>query len=287
MIGLSRSTAYRNPTKDDSEVEDKLKDLAEKYPTRGVDWYYSRIRLEGLGWNRKRILRIYRKMGLAMRRKCRKRINRPYEEGLSQPIFPNECWSMDFMSDALEDGRKVRILNIIDDYNRACLITECGISMPSERVTRLLEQIIEQRGKPASIRTDNGPEFTSHHFVDWCKENEIETKYIQPGKPHQNGYIERFNRTFREDVLDAYIFENLRQLRVVSQKWQDEYNYGHPHQSLGGMTPVGFEISRRKVIEAYELVKAKMNGSPAVEPALTNSPPSKWALLCEISNGKC
>lgn len=275
-IGLSRSTAYRKPAKDDREVEAKLEELAQKYPTRGVDWYYSRIRLEGLQWNRKRVLRVYRKMGLAMRRNHKKRINRPYEEGLSQPIFPNVCWSMDFMSDALEDGRKVRILNIIDDYNRGCLLTDCGISMPSERVTRYLEQIIEHRGKPESIRTDNGPEFTSHHFTDWCKEKDIKIKYIQPGKPHQNGYIERFNRTFREDVLDAYIFENLGQLRIISQKWQDEYNYGHPHQSLGGMTPKGFEISRRKGIEASELVKAKMNGSPIVEPALTNSSTSKW-----------
>jgi putative transposase len=275
-ISLSRSTAYRKPKKDDSEVEGKLKELAQKYPTRGVDWYYSRIRLEGLKWNRKRVLRVYRKMGLAMRRKFKKRINRPYEEGLSQPILPNVCWSMDFMSDALEDGRKVRIFNVIDDYNRACLSNECGISMPSQRVTRILEQIIELRGKPESIRTDNGPEFTSHHFTDWCKEKNIKTKYIQPGKPHQNGYIERFNRTFREDVLDAYIFEKLSQLRIISQKWQDEYNYGHPHQSLGGLTPIGFEISRRKGIEASEIVKAKMNGSPHVEPALTNSSTSNW-----------
>ena len=150
-------------------------------------------------------------------------------------------------------------------------------------MTRILDWIIELRGQPESIRTDNGPEFTSHHYAMWCEANDIQPHHIQPGKPNQNGYIERFNRTYREDVLDAYIFESLSQLQVMSNKWQEDYNNGHPHQSLKGMTPIGFKYSRSKSIEAYESVKAKVNeGKPST---LTESTPSMGSTLRESSNG--
>lgn len=271
-INLHRSTLNRISTKDDSITEQKLLSLAKHYPTRGLDTYYGKIRLEGLKWNYKRVRRVYNKLNMKLRRKTRKRINRPYTESLSQPLFPNVMWSMDFMSDALEDGRRVRLLNIIDDYNRACLCIEVGISIGSDRVTRILDRIIELYGKPQSIRTDNGPEFTSTTYIDWCKSNSIKAIHIQPGKPKQNGYVERFNRTFREDILDAYIFENIDQLQVKADNWQNQYNYGHPHKSLGRKTPELFKYSRRKIIDAYELVKAKMDDS--IESALTSSSPS-------------
>lgn len=268
-ISLCRTTARYVPIKDDRETEAKLEQLAQKYPTRGMDTYYGMIRLEGLIWNRKRVIRVYRKMGLQLRRKYKKRINRPYKEGLSQPILPNVTWSIDFMSDALEDGRRLRTFNVIDDYNRQCLGIQTGISMPSMGVTRILDEIIETYGKPEAIRCDNGPEFISYHIQQWAVDNGIELKYIQPGKPNQNGYIERFNRTYREDVLDAYLFTDLEQLQITTDYWIDQYNTKYPHQSLGRMSPVGFRYSRRKVIDAYESVKAKMNGSK--EPALTDA----------------
>jgi len=280
-IGLHRSTLNRISTKDDSETESKLKELAERYPTRGMDHYYGKIRMQGLIWNRKRVRRVYNKMGLKMRSKHKRRINRPYTEGLTQPIFPNVTWSMDFMSDGLEDGRKIRVLNVIDDYNRECLSIEVGVSICSQRVTRVLDWIIELKGKPTRVRTDNGPEFTSHHYMDWCEENNIEPMHIQPGKPNQNGYVERFNRTFREDVLDAYIFESIGQLQIKADLWKEEYNTGHPHKALGRMSPVGFENSRRKVIDAYEIVKVKINDSD--ESTLTISTPSIGRELSELS----
>ncbi len=283
VLQWSRSSTYRKTVKDDSEVENKLRQLAEQYSTRGFDWYYLRIRSEGLQWNRKRVLRVSRKLGLVRRRKIKKRINRPYAISITQPIYPNKMWSMDFMSDALEDGRRIRILNIMDDYNRECLSIECGISFPSQRVTRIMEELIDLRGKPESIRTDNGPEFISHHYIGWCSKHEIKPEYIQPGKPNQNGYIERFNRTYRKDVLDAYLFESLAQLRIINEKWKQQYNTQHHHQSLDGKTPIAFRNSRRKVIEAYQSVKAKMNGS--IEPALTDCPPSKYWPLSESQNG--
>lgn len=280
-INLARSTKYRKPVKDDREVEAKLMDLAIKYPTRGLDWYYLKIRHEGLQWNRKRVLRVYRKLNLKLRRKHKKRVNRPYREGLSQPIMPNVTWSMDFMSDALEDGRKSRILTVIDDYNRSCLTIDCGISIPTERVIRTIERIIEQKGKPQQIRMDNGPEFTSHVFSHWCEAQNIRQLFIQPGKPHQNGYIERFNRTYREDILSAYIFESIPQLQIVTDKWRNHYNTEHHHQALGGLTPVVFEYSRRKVISAYEEVKSKMNDSQNSSD-LTSSPSEIGRELHEI-----
>ncbi len=280
-INLARSTKYRTSRKDDTDVEKKLIELANKYPTRGLDWYYLKIRHEGLQWNRKRVLRVYRKLNLKLRRKHKKRVNRPYQEGLSQPILPNVTWSMDFMSDALEDGRKTRILTIVDDYNRECLAIECGISIPAERVIRTIERIIEQRGRPQHIRMDNGPEFTSHVFSHWCEEQHINQLFIQPGKPHQNGYIERFNRTYREDILSAYIFESTSQLQIVTEKWREQYNTEHHHQSLRGLTPKGFEYSRRQIISAYEKIKSKMNDSQSSSD-LTFSPSEIGRKLCDI-----
>jgi len=283
-INLYRSTLDRESTKDDTETENKLNELADRYPTRGMDHYYGKIRMEGLIWNYKRVRRVYLKLGLKLRRKHKRRINRPYKEALCQPLYPNVTWSMDFMSDALEDGRKIRVLNIIDDYNRESLSITVGISMSSERVTRILDELVELKGKPQGIRTDNGPEFTSVNYITWCETNNIVAKFIQPGKPNQNGYVERFNRTFREDVLDAYIFTSIRQMQMKADLWKEEYNNGHPHGSLGRLSPVAFKYSRSKFIDASDKVKAKMNGSLR-SPALTLSPPS-MATLNKYSNEK-
>jgi putative transposase len=260
-IELDRKTSYGTSIKDDSELEAKLREYAQKYPTRGIDWYYLKSRLEGHKWNRKKVLRVYRKLGLVQRRKFKRRLPQNTGLSLAQPIIPNYCWSMDFMSDSLEDGRTVRVLNIIDDYNRECLTIRCGISFPSLRVIRILTELIELKGRPENIRTDNGPEFISHAYKDWCEQNGINDVQIDPGKPNQNGYVERFNRTFREDILDAFIFTSIPQLQIVVDRWVEQYNSGHPHQALLGMTPVGFKYSRHKIIDAYENVKAKLNAS--------------------------
>ena len=259
MVGLARSLFYRKLTKDDSLVEEKLKAFALEFPTRGFDWYYGKIRTEGLKWNRKRVLRVYRKLNLVKRRKVKTRVNKTYTDCLLYPIAPNITWSMDFMSDSLEDGRRIRVFNIIDDYNREAINIEVGLSFPSQRVVRVLDRLKEERGLPEQIRTDNGPEFISYVLRDYCVKNGIELLFIPPGKPNKNGLVERFNRTFREDVLDAYMFESLSQVQVTSDIWREKYNNGHPHQSLGGQTPVAFRFERHKNIEAYELVKAKMN----------------------------
>ena len=228
---------YYQSKKDDSEVIDKLTELAESYPTRGFDEYYYKIRREGLKWNRKRVLRVYREMKLSLRRKHKRRLVKPVKQSLEVPSMLNECWSMDFMSDALTDGRKVRVFNVIDDCNREALAIEAGLSYPARAVVETLEHLKQEVGTPKYVRCDNGPEFISKTFMNWCKKNFIEIKYTQPGKPMQNGYIERFNRFFREDILDAYYFNDTHQLQKISDNWREDYNYNHPHKSLGNKSP--------------------------------------------------
>ena len=219
---------------------DKLSELAEQLPTRGFDEYYKRIRREGHKWNRKRVLRVYRSMKLKLRRKHKKRIISRVKQALQTQLKLNQCWSMDFMCDTLSDGRKVRILNIMDDCNREALAVDPALNYPARRVVETLEQLEEEIGLPKTVRCDNGPEFLSKTFTHWCKRKRIEIKFIQPGKPMQNGFIERLNRFYREDVLDAYWFNDLYQLRTLTNHWMEDYNNNHPHQSLGDKTPREF-----------------------------------------------
>ena len=233
---------YYVSVKDDSEVIEKLRELAEKKPKEGQDKFYSRIRNQGLNWNRKRIARVYRMMGLNQRRRGRKRLPARIKEPLIIPLQPNETWSMDFMHDTLMNGRKFRVLNIIDDFNREALRIEPHFSIGSNLVIKILQRLIFERGKPAAIRVDNGPEFISSALSEWSLENQIKLLYIQPGKPMQNGYIERFNRSYREDVLDANLFENIHQVRQLSDEFLEDYNFHRPHESLGDLSPVNYRL---------------------------------------------
>lgn len=238
--GLSKSVYYYRSCKDDSAVVDKLSQLAASKPMRGFPYYYGRIRNEGLQWNHKRVKRVYNKMKLNLRRKHKRRLALRSKEALCQPAYVNQTWSMDFMHDTLTSGRKVRILNVIDDCNREALIIQPGYSHSGYSVINAISQIIDWRGKPSAIRCDNGPEFLSHVVADFCNNNGIELKYIQPGKPTQNAYIERFNRTYREDILDAYYFNSLQELEELSMDWMKDYNELHPHQSLKNMSPIKY-----------------------------------------------
>lgn len=201
---------------------------------------YSQIRRQGYAWNHKRVHRIYCELKLNLRIKPKKRIPTRVKNSLIQPIRPNICWSIDFMSDALTSGEKFRTLNIIDDYNREVLDIGIGISLPTIKVINFLDWIAETRGYPASIRTDNGPEFLSKLFIQWAKKHGIKLDYIQPGKPAQNGYIERFNRTYREEVLDVYLFDSIREVQKITKEWIYIYNNKRPHKSLANMSPHEF-----------------------------------------------
>ena len=228
---------YYCSKKDDRDLEKELHLLADQLPHRGFDTCYGRLRARGFPWGRKRVLRVYRKLKLQHRRRRKRRVPARPKAPLTLPIKSNVIWSMDFMHDVLENEGKFRVLNVIDDYNREALAIEWGHSFPSLRVIDIWDRLIEFRGKPDTIRVDNGSEFIAKVFQTWCFNHRIAIKYIQPGKPMQNAYVERFNRTFREDVLDAYIFESIQQVRILAENWRKDYNQYHPHKSLMGMSP--------------------------------------------------
>lgn len=202
----------------------KLRWYREKLPARGFPEYYKRIRREGFGWNHKLVRRVYKKLGMSHRRKIKRRLPNSEKEALLQPIRPNLTWSMDFMEDRLENGRRFRTLNIIDDYNREALSIEVDYSFPSQKVVTMLNRIIEWRGKPEEIRTDHGTEFIAKAFEGFCSNSGIAHIPVQKGKPMQNGFIERFNGTYREDVLDMNIFETIHQVKEKTEEFLDDYN---------------------------------------------------------------
>ena len=202
----------------------------------GLCFHYLR-NVKGFDWNHKRVYRIYRTLGLNLRIKPRRRLKRPKPDALVVPDDINQVWSMDFMSDALADGRQLRVFNVIDDYNREGLCVDVGLSMPSKRVIRSLERVIEWRGKPAAIRLDNGPEYTARVLQTWAEEQGIRLLYIQPGKPAQNAYIERFNRTARHEWLDMYEFSSVSQAQTLATEWLWMYNNERPQTAIGGIPP--------------------------------------------------
>jgi putative transposase len=241
ILNLSRSVLHYQAKKtDDHAIEKELLELAARKPRWGFAKMVDYLRNEKHGWNHKRIRRVYCGLKLNLRIKPKKRLPKRTPQPLSQPEKANQSWSLDFMSDSLTSGRTFRTLNIIDDFNREALWIEIDTSLPAERVVRVLEMLIAWRGGPKQIRLDNGPEFISHQLKAWAEQNQITLAHIQPGKPAQNAYIERFNRTFREDVLDAYLFSSLCEAREIAEQWLEEYNAIRPHDALKGLTPYQF-----------------------------------------------
>jgi putative transposase len=181
-------------------------------------------------------------MKLNIRRRAKKRLPERIKQPLHVPTGPNQVWSIDFMSDSLVDGRRVRLLNIIDDFNRESLAIEVDTSLPTLRVIRVLERLTAERGCPTVIRCDNGPEFISHVLAIWCNQEsrKITLQFIQPGKPMQNGYIERKNGSIRRELLNTYLFTSLAEVRTMSEEWRIDYNTERPHKSLGYLSPLQY-----------------------------------------------
>ncbi|WP_374755517.1 IS3 family transposase [Fibrisoma limi] len=249
LVSLPRSQFYYNTRKDDTAVIEVLQDLAFAHPSYGFRKLFAYIRRSGQTWNHKKVYRIYKLLKLNRKRKGKRRLPTRVKHPLQQQTAINSSWSMDFMSDTMVGNRKFRTFNVIDDCTREVLAIEIDTSLSSKRIIRTLERVIKERGKPKTIRTDNGPEFTSGDFELWCRGEKIEIQYIQPGKPMQNGYVERFNRLYREAILDAYLFFDLEQVRQLTSDWIEEYNLRRPHESLGNLTP---EEWKSRVIENEE-----------------------------------
>lgn len=240
---LSRAAYYDPPDSTlerDAPVMDAFNGLLERFPRIGFWKCVDRIRKKVFPWNPKRLHRVYVAMGLNLPRRTKRRLPARLRQVLAAPATLNLTWALDFMSDALYGGRKFRTLNVLDEGNREVLAIDVAFSIPSVRVIRLMEELIEVYGKPSFLRVDNGPELTSEAFVEWCRAQGIELRYIQPGKPAQNAYIERFNRTYREGVLDAYLFESISEVQTITDEWLEDYNSERSHDSLGGVPPVQF-----------------------------------------------
>ena len=225
-------------------MREKLIELARQKPRYG----YRRLHVL-LGWhghrvNVKRVYRLYRAEHLAVRRLRRKRLVRP-AAAVAGFTATNQEWAMDFVMDGLASGRGLRAFTLVDSFSRECLAIEVDGSLSSRRVTRVLEWVIAQRGRPVAIRCDNGPEFTSRHFLSWCEEQKVSVRHIQPGKPMQNGVVESFNGRFRDECLNAHWFRTLIEARGKIEAWRAEYNSDRPHSSLGYRTPEQFAALHR------------------------------------------
>lgn len=243
-VGLSRSALYK-PTRDqaaiDAPVIEAINAVVEKRPRWGFWKCFERLRGDGHGWNHKKVYRVYCSMRLNLKRKAKRRILTRERQPLLTSHELNRVWALDFMRDTLYDGRPFRTLNVIDEGNREVLRIECGTSIPSRRVVRVMDQLVEVYGKPSAIRLDNGPELTADAFVDWAKDHDVTLLFIQPGKPNQNAFIERFNRSFREEVLDAWLFNAISEVQDAADDWTTDYNEFRPHESLGNVPPAVFK----------------------------------------------
>jgi len=240
-FGISE-TCYRYQPKlsnENAEIADWLVRLTTDQRNWGFGLCFLFLRnVKGYRWNHKRVYRIYRELELNLRIKPKKRLVREKPQPLHVPETINEVWSMDFMHDQLADGRSFRLFTILDDFNREGLTLEADFSLPGERVVRTLERIIEWRGKPKVIRCDNGPEYICAALSNWAKKNGIEIEHIEPGKPQQNAYIERYNRTVRYDWLNQYLFDSIQQVQLFATRWLWTYNNERPNMGLGGITPI-------------------------------------------------
>jgi putative transposase len=259
LMEIAVSSFRYRTTRSDEALRERLVELARKKPRFGYRRLHILLASSGERVNHKRVFRVYREAGLAVRRKARKRLVR---EGVPRPALTaaNQEWALDFVHDAMASGRAIRVLSVVDECTRECLKLEVDTSFASRRVTRALEAIIEERHKPLAIRCDNGPEFTSRHFLAWCIEKQIELVHIQPGKPQQNGYVESFNGKLRDECLNVSWFENLWDARRKIAAWQTEFNEERPHSSLGYQTPA--EYARQLVPSSgYALRVAPDEGS--------------------------
>ena len=237
---MERSSYRYEPRPDrNAELRSELVKLARQKPRYGYRRLHALLSRRGQAANVKRVYRLYVEEGLAVRRRKRKRLvrDRALEPRLTGP---NQEWAMDFIVDGLATGRMVRILSVVDAYTRECLALEADTSLGSARVTRVLERLIGERGRPENVRSDNGPEFTSRRMIGWAEDWKISLVHIQPGRPMQNGHIESFHGRLRDECLNASWFRTLNDVRCTLSTWRHDYNTERPHSSLDYRTPHEF-----------------------------------------------
>ena len=260
LIGISRSLyGYRSRRPVIAGLRDRIAEIAGEKRRYGYRRIYLLLRRQGWRVNRKRIYRLYREAGLAVRRRKRKRIGLFERKPLPKPSAVNRSWSMDFVSDCLCDGRKVRCLTIVDDYSRECPAIEVDTSITGRRVAAVLDRLADLRGLPLSITVDHGPEFEGQVLDEWAYSQGVHLNFIRPGKPVENAYIESFNGRFRDECLNEHWFLTMAHARRVIEHWRIEYNTQRPHSSLGDLTPEEFAA-----VATPELLPAPSGGETAL-----------------------
>jgi putative transposase len=241
LVGMTRSSCrYAVRRQEPAGLRDRLRELAQERRRFGYRRLTVLLRREGWPVNHKRVYRLYREEGLGVRRRKRKRIGAVERQPLAIPTQPNQRWSMDFITDALSEGRKFRSLNIVDDFNRECLAAEVDTSLTGTRVVRVLERLQELRGLPQILVMDNGPEFAGQALDVWAYDQGVRLHFIEPGKPVQNAFIESFNGKMRDECLNEHWFLSLGEARETIEAWRRDYNEVRPHTSLGNRTPQEF-----------------------------------------------
>lgn len=250
LAGLSRTTFEHEPKVDpeNQALTARMIELAQERRRFGYRRIHVLLRREGVQANHKRVHRLYRMAGLAVRRRRRRERVAVERQPLLLPGRPNEVWSMDFVMDRLEDGRRLKVLTIVDDFTKEAVEIALDHGMGSHHVVRILERVVRFRGKPAAIRTDQGPEFTARALDQWAYRNGITLKLIQPGKPMQNGYVESFNGKFRDECLNEHWFSTLAEARVIVAAWRRDYNESRPHSSIGYLTPAQYGALHRSFV---------------------------------------
>ena len=249
LVQISRSLyRYRSRRPACADLRERICEIAAAKRRYGYRRVHIMLRREGWAVNRKLTYRLYREAGLAVRRRKRKRIG-PFERSpLPKPDAANQSWSMDFVSDGLADGRRLRCLTIVDDCTRECVAIEVDTSITGTRVRTVLERLADLRGLPRSITVDHGPEFEGQVLDAWAYERCVHLSFIRPGKPNENAYIESFNGKFRDECLNEHWFITMAQARRTIESWRIEYNTERPHSSLGDMTPEEFAIRHREAV---------------------------------------
>ena len=244
LMEIPRMSCRPKSRRHDSGLRERLLELAREKPCYGYRRLHVLLRRDGTERvNHKRVRRVYRELGLSVRRTRRKRLQRMLRPR-AVLTGPNQEWAIDFASDVAANSQRVRIFSVVDSFTRECLALEVDTSMPSRRITRALHQVIEGRGRPQAIRSDNGPEMSSRHYLAWCVEHKIDAVHIQPGKPTQNAHVESFLGGLRDACLNVSWFWNLWDARRKIAAWRTEYNTERPHSALGYRTPAEFAALR-------------------------------------------
>ncbi len=255
---------YRTRRPSQTALRERLRELARKHPRYGYWRLYRKLRREGEIVNHKRVHRLYREEDLRVDRRPRKRVARERVPAVAA-TRPNQRWSTDFVADALADGRKLRILNVVDDHTREALGVEVDTSLPAPRVVRVLDRIAEERGTyPATLVCDNGPEFISEALDQWAAQHGVTIQFIQPGRPVQNCFVESFNGRFRDECLNSHWFVSLADARTIVAGWRREYNEEREHGALGGMTPLEFA---KRAMESAEIAHGAISTLPTAPAA--------------------